>query len=682
MKYSDDITLLKGIGPKKAELLNKLNIYTIGDLLSLYPRTYLDRREVTRIADAIYKNTPVLIRAYVTNIVKSGYRNGGKHPIVVKADDGSTKIEIVFFNLRFTGNLFKPGEEYYFYGKVSYEYGKIKMVHPEFVPASNDDFRGIIPVYPLTNGLSQNELRKFQRQALELLDDTDEFLPEEILTKNNLCSYSYAVRNIHFPEDARKLRESKYRLIFDEMLLLQTGLFAIRAGKNFKECGISFDKNVSADEFIASLPYKLTKAQNRVCGEILSDMESPNVMSRLVQGDVGSGKTAIAEIAMFKAVKCGFQTVLMAPTEILAKQHFEGIKKDFAPFGIKVGFLSGSVSKGDRKKLLEMLADGSISVLIGTHAVIQPDVKFKNLGLVITDEQHRFGVEQRNILSDKGHNPDMLVMTATPIPRTLAVILYGDLDISVIDELPPGRQQIITKTADSKKRNAVYGFLKKELAAGRQAYVVAPLIEDSEEISELRSAESLYNEIAKRFPEYNVRLLHGEMKQKEKDEIMAEYADGKINILVSTVVIEVGINVPNATIMIIENAERFGLAQMHQLRGRVGRGEHQSYCILVTDSKTDIARERAEIMTSTNSGFVIAEKDLELRGPGEFFGTRQHGIPDLKLANLVKHVDMLERVKSEASCILEEDPTLSSKKYKKFRKKTEEMFGGQIALKM
>ncbi|MBQ3123352.1 MAG: ATP-dependent DNA helicase RecG [Firmicutes bacterium] len=681
MKYSDDITLLKGVGQKKAELLGKMNITKIGDLINLYPRTYQDRRTVTPVSDSVSKDN-VLIKAQVVQIVKSGYRPGGKRPLNVLVDDGTARMEIVFFNAKFMQNAFKEGEEYYFYGRATKDYGKIKMVHPEFTSVDKGMFQGIIPVYPLTAGLTQNDIRKWQKEAFSCMECAEEFLPEEIIKKNNLCSYSYALKNIHFPDDVTKLKEARYRLVFDEMLLLQTGLFALKETKSGKGRGIYFDRDVDPQKFINSLPYELTNAQKRVVKEIMDDMESPDVMTRLVQGDVGSGKTAIAEIAMYKASECGYQAVLMAPTEILAKQHFEGVKRDFEPFGISVGFLSSSVKTQERRELLAKLESGEINVLIGTHAVIQPDVVFNNLGLVITDEQHRFGVNQRNLLGSKGKNPDTLVMTATPIPRTLAVILYGDLDISIIDELPPGRQKIITKVADSKKRPLVYDFLMKEIEKGRQAYIVAPLIEDSEAASDLRSAESLYEELSKKFKEFSVALLHGEMKQAEKDEIMDEYAKGNINILVSTVVIEVGINVPNATVMILENAERFGLAQMHQLRGRVGRGEHKSYCILITDAKSEVSKERAEIMVSTDSGFVIAEKDLELRGPGEFFGTRQHGLPDMKLANLVKHIDMLELVKEEAKRILEEDPSLTHPKYSKFRERMNDMFGGELALKM
>lgn len=409
-------------------------------------------------------------------------------------------------------------------------------------------------------------------------------------------------------------------------------------------------------------------------------MESDKVMNRLVQGDVGSGKTIVAEIALYKAVKNGFQGVFMAPTELLAKQHFEGLTEEFDKHDIKVGLLTGSMSAKNKKDTLEELAEGKIHILVGTHALIQPNVIFKNLGLVITDEQHRFGVNQRNVLAQKGNNPDILVMTATPIPRTLAVIIYGDLDISIIDELPPGRQKIITNSVDENNRGRAYSFIRQEIEKGRQVYVVAPLIEESESIENVVSAEELYEQLQKEFYDIKVAILHGEMKQAEKDEIMQKFYEGSINILVSTVVIEVGINVPNATIMLIENAERFGLAQLHQLRGRVGRGKHQSYCILVSKGKTLISKERIDIMVSTSDGFVIAEKDLELRGPGEFFGVRQHGIPDLKLADLIRHIKILNIAREEAKSILEKDPKLLTEEMAAIKMKTVKLFGEDAVL--
>ena len=516
-------------------------------------------------------------------------------------------------------------------------------------------------------------MRKYQKTALEFLPELEEYLPATTLERNRLCGIHYAIENIHYPTDKKRLMEAKYRLIFEELLFLQTGLLAIKGRMSSKNRGICFSSSADTAIFLGVLPYELTSAQRRVLAEISEDMEAQKVMHRLVQGDVGSGKTIIAAAAMYKAVKSGFQTVMMAPTELLARQHFDGLKPMFLQFGIKTGFLSGSISQKEKKEVLLQIEKGELDIIIGTHAVIQPSVKFANLGLVVTDEQHRFGVNQRALLSQKGQNPDVLVMTATPIPRTLAVILYGDLDISIIDEMPPGRQQIITRAVNAKGREASYEFVRREVKKGRQAYVVAPLIEDSENL-DAKSALGLYDELKERFKEFSVAFLHGGMKQADKDRIMQEFNTGKIQILISTVVIEVGINVPNASVMLIENAERFGLAQLHQLRGRVGRGEEQSYCILISDGGSDVAQERAEIMKETNDGFIIAEKDLEIRGPGEFFGMRQHGVPELKLADLVRHIKILNTVRGEAEQILQEDPLLLGMNYIKFKDKIDKMF--------
>lgn len=421
------------------------------------------------------------------------------------------------------------------------------------------------------------------------------------------------------------------------------------------------------------LPYKLTGAQKKVLGEIEKDMEAQGVMNRLVQGDVGSGKTIVAAAAVYKAIKCGYQAVLMAPTELLAQQHFGNLKKMFDSFELRVGLLTGSMTQNQRKSVQKEMENGTIDFLIGTHALIQPGLEFAGVGLVITDEQHRFGVHQRNRLSMKGQNPDVLVMTATPIPRTLAVILYGDLDYSVIDEMPAGRKPVLTKVLSEKGRNKAYGFLEKQLKEGRQAYIVAPLIEDSEFL-DAKSATQIYEESLARFKDFNVMLLHGSMKQSEKDLVMKDFYSGKVDILVSTVVIEVGIDVPNATVMLIENAERFGLATLHQLRGRVGRGRHQSYCLLITDSKNEVAKERAAVMAKTNDGFIIAEKDLELRGPGEFFGVKQHGIPELRIADLSKHLGILDTVRKEATDLLAKDPSLSLKENNALLQKIRKLF--------
>lgn len=672
MNLQNKVSAIKGIGPRKSVALNKLNIESIEDFLFYYPRDYEDRRELRKISSLRDCDT-ALVKGKLLLIVKGRGRIPRKQTLKLFVQDETGGMEVVFFHAGFMEKSLKQNEEYIFYGKVTVNMGKIQMLHPDISKYEPDQEQTILPIYPLTDGISQGEMRKWQRAAMEFLPELEEYLPEITLERNRLCGIRYAIDNIHYPTDKKRLMEAKYRLIFEELLFLQTGLLAIKNKMSTKEQGIRFSDEVRMEEFTASLPYSLTGAQSRVLKEINEDMESSKIMNRLVQGDVGSGKTIVAAAAMYKAVKSGFQAVMMAPTELLARQHFEGLKESFFPYGIKVGFLSGSIPIKEKKEILNQIETGELDIIIGTHAVIQPGVKFKGLGLVITDEQHRFGVNQRAVLSKKGWNPDVLVMTATPIPRTLAVILYGDLDISIIDEMPPGRQQIITRTVKAEGREASYEFVRREVKKGRQAFIVAPLIEDSENL-DAKSALGLYDELKERFYEFSVAFLHGGMKQADKDRIMQEFNAGEIQILISTVVIEVGINVPNATIMLIENAERFGLAQLHQLRGRVGRGEEQSYCILVSEGGSGIASERAEIMKSTNDGFLIAEKDLELRGPGEFFGMRQHGVPELKLADLIKHIKILNTVREESQRILEDDGSLARKEYIKLKEKIDKMF--------
>lgn len=672
MNLQNKVTAIKGIGPKKTDALNKLNIESIEDFLFFFPRDYEDRRELRKII-SLRDGDTALVKGKLILLVKGRGRIPRKQTLKLLIQDDTGAMEVVFFHAGFLEKTLKQNEEYILYGKVSVNMGKIQMLHPDISKYDSGQDQAILPVYPLTGGISQGEMRKWQKGAMEYLPELEEYLPETALERNRLCGIQYAIENIHYPTDRKRLMEAKYRLIFEELLFLQTGLLAIKHKMSSKKQGIRFSAAVQTDEFTSSLPYSLTGAQNRVLSEINADMEDSKVMNRLVQGDVGSGKTIIAAAAMYKAVKSGFQAVLMAPTELLARQHFDGLKVMFSQFGVKTGFLSGSISQKEKKEILEKIESGDLDIIIGTHAVIQPSVRYLNLGLVITDEQHRFGVNQRAVLSQKGENPDVLVMTATPIPRTLAVILYGDLDISIIDEMPPGRQQIITRAVKEEGREASYEFVRREVKKGRQAYVVAPLIEDSENL-DARSALGLYDELKERFREFSVAFLHGAMKQADKDRIMQEFNEGEIQILISTVVIEVGINVPNATIMLVENAERFGLAQLHQLRGRVGRGEEQSYCILISESGSDVAQERAEIMKSTNDGFLIAEKDLELRGPGEFFGMRQHGVPELKLADLAKHIKILNTVREEAERILKEDELLAGKEYIKLKSKIDKMF--------
>ena len=678
MKLTDDVTVLKGIGSKKAALLAEQGIFTLNDIIMRFPRKYEDRREIVPVSD-LKPGKDQLIQVKVLSRRYSGFRFKKKSPLLLLCEDDSGRIEIVFFNGSYIANLFNAGAEYMFYGRVTENRGGLQMVHPEFHRKGDpNDIRGIIPVYSATEGVSQNEYRKMVHACEPLIDDIPEWLPGDLPEKYRLADPPFAIRNIHFPEDEKKIRQARYRLIFDELLTLETGMLSIRGDMANRKTGAVIDPS-SADEFIRTLPFDLTEGQKEAWKDISADLSSHKAMNRLIQGDVGSGKTVIAEMAMFAAVKSGYQAVMMAPTEILAKQHFKTLTDDLSMLGIRVGILTGSMKQKDKNETLERLASGDIDVLVGTHALIEPGVQFKSLGLAITDEQHRFGVEQRHMLSGKGEGINIMVMTATPIPRTLAVIIYGDLDISQIRTMPEGRQKIITKIAHNEDRMVMYDFIKKKLRQGQQAYVVAPLISESDKI-DASSAEELYEELSDLFRGFRLALLHGNIDSAEKDRIMTDFADHKIDMLVSTVVIEIGINVPNATVMVIENCERFGLAQMHQLRGRVGRGSSKSYCFLVMEHESDIAVERAKILTESSDGFRIAEEDLVLRGPGEIFGTRQHGIPELNISDLVSHADVLEKAKQAAIEILHDDPHLTHKENLPLKKRVKAMFGDDIRI--
>lgn len=670
MKLSEKVETIKGVGAKKLDCFKKLNIETVEDLINYIPRKYEDRRGFTRI-DQLVSGETYYIKGELLKI--SGFRGrSGRSPMILKIRDVSGTLDIVYFNSIFLKNVFQIGSKYAFYGKVTENNFKLQMVQPEYAPLE-DAISGIIPVYPLTKGLSQKDMRKFQTQVSPAIEDFDEWLPEELVAKNKLCDLPFAYRNIHFPKDEKSYKQSKYRLVFDELFAFQMGLYLLKNRNIGNLDGIKLKSNDIESEFIQNLDFQFTKGQQKVWTEIKKDLEDKKAMNRLVQGDVGSGKTVIAETAIFKTVKNGYQAVMMAPTEILAKQHFETFKKDLQPFGIKVALLCSSLKQSEKKKTQKDLAKGEIQVLIGTHAVVQEGVKFKKLGLVITDEQHRFGVRQRSLLGNKGQGVNTIVMTATPIPRTLAIILYGDLDISIIDTMPKGRQKIITQSFTTKQRRTAYSKVSEELDKGHQCYVVAPLIEESESI-EADSVDEIYKNLVKLFPNRRVEFLHGSMKQEEKDAVMESFVKGEIDILVSTVVIEVGINVQNATVMVIENCERFGLAQLHQLRGRVGRGQEQSYCLLITKKESEISKERVKIMTETSDGMLIAEEDLKLRGPGDFFGTKQHGLPELSHANLLDHIDLLNDIKIQVEEVLTDDPELKKKENINLSKKTNKLY--------
>lgn len=680
-----NVQYVKSVGPAKVSLLNSLNIYTLEDLLTHFPREYEDRTKFKNISELI-NGEDVSIEARVVSEVNINRIRKNMAIIKTIVEDDTGRCVLTWFNQTYIKQQIKRGETYKFFGKVVQEGNHIEIRNPVFDTIENSKNTGkIMPIYPSTYKLSQTAFRQAIQNALNMVNNKmKETLPEYLLAEYNLIGIEESLNQIHFPKNIDSRIQARKRLVFEELLTLQLALLELK-GDSQKNKGIVFDKNVKMSDVINKLPFKLTKAQLKVLEEIDSDMESDRIMNRLLQGDVGSGKTVIAIISAYKAVKSGYQVAVMAPTAILATQHKEEFKKLLEPLGIKCELLLGATTAKNKREILEKLQNGEINVLIGTHALLTENVTFKNLGLVVTDEQHRFGVKQRTAIISKGNNPDTLVMTATPIPRTLALILYGDLDISIIDELPPNRKRIETYAVTKNMEERINSFIKKNIQQGRQAYVVCPLVEEKEaedEKSELKAVKEwtkIYQE--KIFPEYKVECVYGKMKSKEKDEIMRKFKDGEIDILVSTTVIEVGVNVPNANIMIVENADRFGLAQLHQLRGRVGRGEHQSYCILKYNSRcSQIGKERMKTMQETNDGFIIAEKDLELRGTGEFFGTKQHGIPEFKIANLFTDMPILKSVQSVALKIENEDSGLLLEKNKELRKLVENKLKQNVSL--
>lgn len=673
---------IKGVGPRRYELLNRLGIYTIEDLLSYFPRRYEDRSSFTPVSKLVIGESQTIKGQVMACGLRRARRGIAIYEVAVA--DSTGVLYAIWFNQPFMRNVFRPGQSVVFYGKVE-KYKRLQMNSPEYEIMEDEskdslNIGRIVPVYSLTENITQKYLRKITYSALTKYSVSfEDSLSTSIRARYRFLDLETAMKNIHYPRSFQFLELARRRLVFEEFFALQVAI-ALRKNSAKKEIGVSHRiEGELTREFLSNLPFELTKDQLKVIKEIETDMNKPSPMNRLLQGDVGSGKTVVAAYALALAIQNGYQGALMAPTEILAEQHYYVLSKMLLPLGIKVELLISGLSDPAKDKVRDQVRSGQIQLIVGTHALIQENVEFSNLGLVVIDEQHKFGVVQRAALKQKGLNPDILVMTATPIPRTLALTFYGDFDISTIKELPSGRKPISTYWVGENKRQNIYDFIRNQLKEGRQAYMVCPLIEESDKIGS-SAAKKMHEKARYAFADFRVGLLHGKMSAEDKEKVMKDFKNKKIDILVATVVIEVGIDVPNASVMLIENAERFGLSQLHQLRGRIGRGEYESYCILVSDESSEEARKRLQAMTQTQDGFRISQEDLMLRGPGEFLGTRQSGLPEFKIADIIADMKLLEAARFEAGQLIRQDPELTDPSNAKIKKMVRERFKDKIEL--
>ena len=672
-RLSDPITVLKGIGPAKAKCFAALNIITLEDLICHFPRGYDDRTQMVRI-EKLQPDVPACFRAMVMNTPRTSHIRKGLDLTKVQVADTTGRLNLTFFNAKYAAEQLHYGEEYLFYGAVSGDFIGYSMTNPVFEPVDSAPgvTRRILPVYPLTAGLTNAAVGRAVAQAMEICPAPEEIIPQQIRREFDILPAEEAYRAIHAPQSMAQAEQAKRRLIFEEFFVFSAGLSLMRAAREEKHCRPYENRDLS--RFYRALPFSLTGAQQRVIGQILEDLGKGAPMNRLVQGDVGSGKTMVAAAAAFCAVGNGDQAALMAPTEILAEQHFRSLEALLPPLGIRVGLLTGSMTPKNKERIRQSIAQGELDLVIGTHALVSDQTRFAKLGLVITDEQHRFGVGQRSALSAKGDCAHLLVMSATPIPRTLALLMYGDLDVSVLDELPPGRQRVDTFLVGESYRARINAFIRKQVEQGHQCYVVCPAVEQTDGMSLKAASEWAHTLQETVFPDLRIALLHGQMKGSEKDQVMARFAAGEADVLVATTVIEVGVDVPNATLMVIEDADRFGLSQLHQLRGRVGRGSAKSYCVMTTHNRNEQTVARLKALCKTNDGFAIAREDLKLRGPGDFFGARQSGMPAFRVADLGVDLETLEQAQQASKQWIETAGTADTPEAKALRRRIDTLF--------